>query len=134
MSGSRRLAVGVVALLASGCVHRSLTIRTDPPGAMVYLNDELKGQSPVSFDFLWYGTHRVIVKMDGYERVEDRKTIRTPIYLWIPLDFVAELLPLPIHQDYTWDYTLAPAAMPSAPAPPDAPPTPKEATPHDPAG
>ena len=130
MSGSRRLAVGVAALLASGCVHRSLTIRTDPPGAMVYLNDELKGESPVSFDFMWYGTHRVIVKKDGYERIEERKTIRTPIYLWIPFDLAMELLPVRIRSEYTWAYTLTPAEVPPAPVAPDT----TTETSNDPAG
>ena len=118
-------------LLVTGCVHRSLTIRTDPPGAMVYLNDELKGQTPLTFDFLWYGTHRVIVKKDGFERIEERKTIKAPLYLWIPFDLAMELLPFPIRDAYTWAYTLTPAAVPPAPSAPSTAPGTTE-TPHDP--
>lgn len=110
----------LVACCLTGCVRRSLTIRTDPPGALVYLNDALKGPSPVTFDFLWYGTHRVILKKDGFERVEELKKIRAPIYLWIPMDFVMEALPVPIKEDYTWAYTLTPIAQPPAPVAPDA--------------
>ena len=127
-----RLAVSCCVLLAAccltGCVHRSLTIRTDPPGATVYLNDELKGQTPVTFDFLWYGTHRVMVKKAGFERIEDHKTIRAPLYLWIPFDFAAELLPLTIRDAYTWDYALTPVTAPPAPVPPQ----PEGAQAHDP--
>ena len=129
----RALCLAGLALLTAGCVHRSLTIRTDPPGAMVYVNDALKGESPVTFDFLWYGTHRVMVKKDGFERVEDLNTIRAPMYLWIPMDLAMELMPLPIHEDYTWAYELTPSAIPSAPVAPDINPKDTE-TPHDPAG
>ena len=110
----------------SGCVRRSLTIRTDPPGALVYVNDELKGKSPVTYDFVWYGWHRVMVRKEGYERVEDRKQLRAPVYLWIPLDLAMELLPFPIRDTRTWEYKLSPAAAPAAPTPPPTfiPPTP----------
>ena len=116
-----------------GCVHRSLTIRTDPPGALVYLNDELKGEAPVTFDFMWYGTHRVILKKDGFERIEESKRIRTPLYLWIPMDLVMELLPVPIRDDYTWAYELTPTAIPPAPVAPNVD-TKKTETPNDTAG
>ena len=122
--------------MTTGCVRRALTIRTDPPGALVYVNDELKGKSPVTYDFVWYGWHRVMIRKEGYERVEDRKQLRAPRYLWIPLDLAMELLPFPIRDTRTWDYTLAPAAVPAAPTPPPTfiPPTPvKPPTPAEPA-
>ena len=105
-------------LFLPGCVRRSLTIRTNPPGALVYVNDQLKGPSPVTYDFEWYGWHRVMVRKDGYERIEDRKILRSPAYLWIPFDLAMELLPFTIHDDRTWDYTLSPAAVLPAPVPP----------------
>ena len=123
-----------VLLLLSGCVRRSLTIRTDPPGALVYVNDQLKGESPLTYDFIWYGWHRVMVRKEGFERMEDRKLLRAPVYLWIPLDFAMELLPFPIRDERTWNYTLVPAAIPAAPTPPDTftPPPPKPAAPASP--
>ena len=115
----RPLAVLVIAALAlSGCVRRALTIKTDPPGASVYINDELKGQSPVSYDFMWYGWHRVMIRKEGYERLDDRRLIRAPVYLWIPFDLAMELLPFPIHDQRTWSYMLTPAPLPATPVPP----------------
>lgn len=105
-------------LLTTGCVRRSLTIRTDPPGASVYVNDQLKGESPITYDFLWYGGHRVMVRKEGFERIEDRKLLRAPVYLWIPFDLVMELLPVRIHDRRTWEYTLTPATTPPTPVPP----------------
>ncbi|MBI2093919.1 MAG: PEGA domain-containing protein [Candidatus Omnitrophica bacterium] len=102
----------------TGCVYRSLTIRTEPPGAMVYVNDQLKGESPVKYDFLWYGWHRVMVRKEGFERVEDRKLLRSPAYLWIPLDLIMELVPFPIRDNRSWSYTLTPVAPVTMPTPP----------------
>jgi len=102
-------------------VRRSLTIRTDPPGALIYVNDQLKGESPVTYDFQWYGWHRVMVRKEGFERVEDRQLLRSPAYLWIPFDLAMELLPFPIRDERTWHYTLSPAAISVAPTPPTEP-------------
>ena len=108
----------LMCVLTSGCVTRSLTIKTEPPGALVYVNDELKGPSPVTYDFLWYGWHRVMIRKDGFTRVDDRKELRSPIYLWIPFDLALELLPLPIHDRRMWSYALTPAPTLPTPEPP----------------
>ena len=105
-------------LCLTGCVTRSLTIKTEPPGALVYVNDQLKGNSPVTYDFEWYGWHRLTLRKTGYERLDDRKLLRSPIYLWIPFDLAMELLPIPIRDTRTWSYTLTPApVMPTPVAP-----------------
>ena len=107
-----------VSLGMSGCVRRSLTIRTDPPGAKVYVNDELKGESPVTYDFMWYGWHRVMIRKEGYSRVDDRKQLRSPARLWIPFDLVMELVPVRVWDRREWAYTLTPAPELPAPVPP----------------
>ena len=59
-------AVACVAVLAlAGCVERRLTIQTKPQGAMVLLNDEEIGRSPVTVPFNWYGDYRVR-RLRGY--------------------------------------------------------------------
>jgi len=114
-----KIACAALVLAAStGCVYRSLTIRTEPPGAKLYVNDELKGETPISYDFLWYGWHRIILRKDGYERVEDRRRLRAPFYLWIPFDLGFELLPLPVRDSRTWSYTLTPTETLPEPQPP----------------
>ncbi len=60
--------VGLVAVtILSGCVERKLTINTAPPGAMVVLNDEEIGTSPVTVSFEWYGDYNVRVSKEGFE-------------------------------------------------------------------
>jgi len=108
----------VCCLLLSGCVRRSLTIKSDPPGALVYVNDQLKGTTPLTYDFQWYGGYRVTLRKDGYDRLDDRRVLRAPVYLWIPFDLAMELLPASVRDTKTWIYTLTPAPMPAAPMPP----------------
>ena len=102
----------------SGCVHRSLTIRTTPPGAQVYVNDQLQGNTPLTYDFLWYGWHRITLRKEGFVRQDDLRLLRAPAYLWIPFDLAAELLPFPVRDERALDYTLTPAEPPPAPTPP----------------
>jgi hypothetical protein len=124
---ARRRAVGAVAwlligslgLAATGCIHRSLTITSRPAGALVYVNDALKGQTPVSYDFLWYGWYRVALHKEGYERLHDRRLLRAPLRLWIPWDLVMELVPWTIQDAQTWSYVLTPVEEPAVPVPPE---------------
>ncbi|MBI3330787.1 MAG: PEGA domain-containing protein [Candidatus Omnitrophica bacterium] len=116
----------VLCLAATGCIRRSLTIRTDPPGALVYVNDQFKGESPLTYDFLWYGGHRVLLRKEGYERLDDHRELRAPAHLWIPFDLAMELLPFPIRDERTWSYTLTPASTPPAPTPPSPIPPPAQ--------
>jgi hypothetical protein len=116
------LLAGCWLLLLPGCVYRSLTIKTEPPGALVYVNDQLKGESPVTYDFMWYGWYRVTIRKEGFERIDDRKLMRAPVYLWIPLDLCLELLPFPIRDTRIWSYTLSRAPELPTPKPPIVPP------------
>jgi len=112
------LVAGYGLLILSGCVRRSLTIRTEPPGALVYVNDQLKGKSPVTYDFEWYGWHRFSIRKDGYERLDDNRLLRCPPYLWIPFDLAMELMPFPVRDQRTWSYTLTLALELPTPVPP----------------
>jgi len=100
-------------------VRQSLTIRTDPPGALVYVNDELKGESPVTYDFQWYGWYRLTVRKEGYERLDDRRRLHAPLHLWIPFDLVMEVLPFTISDTREWTYALTPTTALPTPVPPD---------------
>ena len=75
-----------------GCVRRRLTIRTNPPGALVYVDDQEIGVTPVSTGFTYYGTRKFTVMRDGYETVTEKVTFSPPWYQFPPLDFIAENL------------------------------------------
>jgi hypothetical protein len=99
-------------LLASampGCVERTLSIQTNPPGALVRLNggpQELR--TPARHDFVWYGTYDIVIRKEGYQTIKTKAPVIAPIYEWIPLDLISELLPFHIKDSRTLKYELTP--------------------------
>ena len=71
-------AVGLLVSLGSGCVERTMKIQTDPPGALVVVNDEEVGLSPVKFSFLWYGDYEIILRRVGYETLRTHYRVEAP--------------------------------------------------------
>lgn len=113
----RTLVVAVVigASLSGGCVRRTMIITTDPPQALVYLNDEEIGRSEVSTDFLWYGDYDVIVRKEGYKTLKTHWKIDPPWYQVIPFDFFAEVLwPGHLHDTHTRQFKLDPEVRPTS--------------------
>ncbi|MBN2513842.1 MAG: PEGA domain-containing protein [Sedimentisphaerales bacterium] len=105
----------VGAMLAGGCVERKLTILTSPADAVVWLNDEEVGPTPVTVNFNWYGEYRVRIEKPGYEIINTHNTMKRPLHDVFPFDFFAECLwPGRIEDSYTWTYDLAPYQAVSA--------------------
>jgi hypothetical protein len=88
--------LGVCLLIASfsltGCVRKRLTFRTNPAGAMVYVDKQPIGLTPVSTNFTYYGTRSVEIVKDGYRTEKFLRKIHPPWYEIPPLDFVSETL------------------------------------------
>ena len=109
-------AVVALTLSTSGCVQRRMTIRSNPPGALVYVDDYQLGTSPVSHDFVYYGTRKIRLVKDGYETLTVRQPFPLPWYQIFPFDFVTEnILPWEIRDERVVDL----AMVPSASAPPE---------------
>jgi hypothetical protein len=77
---------------APGCVERTLKIRTNPAGALVTLNDEEVGVSPVKVSFLWYGKYDIILRKPGYQTLKTTYEAKPPWYEIPPFDLIAETL------------------------------------------
>jgi hypothetical protein len=98
----------------SGCVERTLTINTHPQGAMVTLNDQQIGTSPVTVPFNWYGDYWVHISKDGYETLNTHRKLNAPLYDHLPLDFFVQILyPGHIVNAYEWSFDLAPKEYPT---------------------
>ncbi|HOQ04487.1 MAG TPA: PEGA domain-containing protein [Anaerohalosphaeraceae bacterium] len=111
----RRVLLVAVLLGLNGCVERRLTILTDPPDALVWLNDEEIGRTPVTVGFNWYGDYKVRIEKEGYEIIRTNKAMKRPPEDYFPLDFLAEVLwPGTIRRDIAWSFTLQPAVNPTA--------------------
>lgn len=101
--------LGWIALLPGGCVERTLTINTEPSGALVVLNDEQIGESPVTVSFNWYGDYGVRLRKEGYQTLDTHRRLKAPWFDWFPLDFFAEVLyPGRIVDTHEWTFDLAP--------------------------
>jgi len=99
----------VVAVILCGCVERKLTIRTEPPGALVVLNDEEIGESPVTVGFSWYGDYCVRISKEGYQTLDTHQALDGPWYDDFPFDFFAQILnPKRIVDSYEWTFELSP--------------------------
>lgn len=88
-----------------------MTIRSNPPGAMVYVDDYEYpiGTTPISHHFTYYGTRKIRLVKDGYETLTVMEPLRGPWYQFPPLDFVSEnLVPAEIHDQRTLTYQLVP--------------------------
>lgn len=88
----------VAPLVVGGCVQRQLTVRSNPPGALLYLNGVEIGRTPLTRDFVWYGTYEVELRKPGYQTLKTTGEVKAPWWQWVPIDFFAELLPLRDHQ------------------------------------
>lgn len=77
---------------SSGCIRKRMTIRTNPPGAMVYVDKQPIGLTPVSTSFTYYGTRSYEIVRDGYRTEKFLRKISPPWYAIPPLDFVSETL------------------------------------------
>jgi hypothetical protein len=106
--------IGLMTIALAGCVERRLTINTEPEGAMVILNDQEIGVSPVTVSFNWYGDYWVRLRKDGYETLDTHRKLKAPLHDYFPFDFVAGLLyPGRIVNAYEWTFALAPKVYPT---------------------
>ncbi len=95
--------------LNSGCLRRRMTVRTNPPGAQVYVDRQSIGTSPASTSFLYYGPRHIEVVADGYRTEKVLRNLSPPWYQLPPLDFFTETLwPGEIRDERIIDITMTP--------------------------
>lgn len=103
------LALLVTLLMSSGCVRRRFTVRTNPPGAVLYVDNQEIGVTPVATSYTYYGTREIRLEKDGYEPVVKLHTFRTPWYQYPGLDFVSEnVIPWEIRDQRELDFEMVP--------------------------
>jgi PEGA domain-containing protein len=105
----KSIAAAIIFVCVSGCVRRQLTVTTDPPGALVHLNGQEFGRTPVTRDFTWYGTYDVQLRKEGYQTQKTTGKVIAPWWQWVPFDLFAELFPLTDKREL--HYTLAPTTQ-----------------------
>ncbi|MCK4752485.1 MAG: PEGA domain-containing protein [Planctomycetes bacterium] len=104
----------IISLFLFGCVERQLTINTVPQGALVVLNDEEIGISPVTVSFNWYGDYNVRISKDEFETLKTHRELKGPWYDKFPFDFFAGIVnPKRIVDSYDWTFKLKEKQVPN---------------------
>ncbi|MAT68800.1 MAG: hypothetical protein CMJ58_04685 [Planctomycetaceae bacterium] len=106
------MAVAVLLLVSPGCVRRRLLVRSNPPGATVYVDNQPIGVTPCAVTFTYYGTREIRLVKPGYETYTVNQPIPAPWYEIPPLDFVSEnVVPNEIQDYRTVTYPLTPQVI-----------------------
>jgi hypothetical protein len=106
------VAIVTICALQTGCVQRRLTIRSNPPGAVVYVGNQEIGSTPISHDFVYYGSRNITLVKDGYETLKVKAEVPTPWYDLPGIDFISEnLIPTEIRDHRVLDFQLQPAVI-----------------------
>lgn len=70
------------------------------------MNNVYQGKTPVEIPFTWYWYYDFELKREGYQAMWARERFRSPVYLWMPFDLVAEAMPFPIYDTKRRHYVL----------------------------
>lgn len=89
----RLTALALLLMLSVGCVERRLLITSEPAGALVYLNDQEVGRTPLEVPFTWYGTYDVRLEREGYRTLQTEQVAEQPWWEKPGPDLFAEALP-----------------------------------------
>ena len=106
------LLLAVILCGATGCIRSRVHITSDPSGANVRFQDEERGQTPITIPFIWYWYYDIDVEKDGYEPIHALERFRARPWFIIPLDFFAEIVPVPIPDTRHRHYVLTPVPEP----------------------
>ena len=89
-----------------------MTVRTNPPGAVVSVDNQVIGTTPAATSFVYYGTREFRIEKDGYRTETIRKRFNPPWYQLPGLDFVSETLwPGEIRDERIVDVELVPKTL-----------------------
>jgi len=103
-----------LAVFSAGCVERRFVVESNPPGAVVFVNNERYGATPVDIPFLYYGNYDIQLVKDGYQTKTIKQKVETPWYEYPGIDFFSEILnPLLITDMRPLYYELDPVAPPN---------------------
>ena len=109
-------AIGVIgllttALLAGGCVQRTIEITSTPTGAQVYLNDVEVGRTPLEVGFTYFGTYDVRLRKSGYEPLITSAKTDAPMHEWPGFDLVAMAWPDTKETVIRWHFEMEPSVV-----------------------
>ena len=104
------LALGL-AVVASGCVRRTVEITSTPTDALVWVNHVEAGRTPFSFEFTHDGIYDVRVSHEDCIPIATQASTEVPVWDLPGPDVVAELVPAQFERVVEWHFELQPVVF-----------------------
>ena len=103
------LVILVGSVISTGCLRRRMTVRTNPPGATVYVDKQRIGISPASTNYTYYAKRNIELVQDGYRTERFLRNFNPRWYSIPPLDFFTETLwPFEVRDERIIDVQMTP--------------------------
>ena len=102
--------LGAVLLCSSGCVRRKVSITSTPTEALVWVNSQEVGRTPLVFEFTYDGVYDVRLMHEGCEALSTSASTDPPVWDLPGIDFFAEILPVEFTREVAWPFELEPSA------------------------
>lgn len=101
------MTTGVTLLLAGCGTDRFLTIQSEPAGALVHLNDQEVGRTPLTLPFAYYGVYDVRLAREEFQPLWTTRRANAPVWEFPPLDLTSEFVGGDV--GLLWRFELQPA-------------------------
>ncbi len=99
--------IALAALCGACRTTRTLEVESDPPGALVRLDEEVIGRTPLVHSFVHGGQRRLSLYLPGFRTWSRRVDLEMPWYDRFPLDILTEvILPLGLHHRFPFQVHL----------------------------
>jgi PEGA domain-containing protein len=105
MTRTALLLLTVLCLFGVGCVQRTISITSEPTGALVYLNDDEVGRTPVTVPFVFYGVYDVRLEAEGFKPLWTTQRAVAPWWETVGIDIFAEAIP-DKKSELFWHFTM----------------------------
>ncbi|MEM7807443.1 MAG: PEGA domain-containing protein [Planctomycetota bacterium] len=100
----------LVLVVSTGCVERRMKLLSQPPGALVFVNGEEVGRTPVKVPFTWYGNYDVVLRKEGFATLDTTRWIVAPWWQWVGFDLIADVMPIRLTHTPELSFVLEPDA------------------------
>ena len=103
--------LGGVFLFTSGCVRRKVAITSTPSEALVWVNSQEIGRTPLEFECTYDGVYDVRLMHAECVALSTSASTDPPVWDLPGLDFFAEILPVEFTRDVAWHFELEPSSL-----------------------
>ncbi len=98
----------ISALLLAGCADRRIHITSDPPGALVALNDVEVGRTPLEVNFTSFGVYDVRLQRAGYATLHTSAEAKPELHDQPLFDAISVAAPRRPRTDVYWHFVMDP--------------------------